>query len=124
MKTADPVRHTLTQMVYNARQRSKKRQIPCVITIEDLLAIVPKKCPILGISLSYGAAEVSDKGHAADSAASLDRKVPALGYIPGNVSIISKKANLMKSNASKKDLLRIAKWVNSPGFKLYYSKKT
>lgn len=124
LKKDDPVHYSARVMLYNARSRSKKSGIPCSITLEHLRAIAPTKCPILGIKLTYGTDKGSSRTGAIDTSASLDRRIPELGYIPGNVSIISQKANLMKSNASKKDLLRIARWVNSPDFKLYYSKKT
>jgi hypothetical protein len=34
---------------------------------------------------------------------------PELGYVPGNVAVISRKANLMKNDASSEELLAFAK---------------
>jgi len=63
----------------------------------------PKTCPYLDIELNYNA---DDK---ADNVASLDKVTPSLGYIPGNVQIISNLANRMKSSATPEQMLRFAK---------------
>jgi hypothetical protein len=42
---------------------------------------------------------------------SIDRINPKLGYVEGNIQIISHKANRMKSNASVEELKLFARWV-------------
>ena len=54
----------------------------------------PKVCPILGIELDWG---MNGQQH---NSPSLDRINPKLGYIKGNVMIMSQLANMMKSNAT------------------------
>lgn len=66
-------------------------------------SIAPKYCPIL--RLPFG------KAHAVR--ASIDRKDNTKGYEPGNIQIISTKANRMKSDASMEELLLFADWVYS-----------
>jgi len=88
-----------------AKNRSKKYGIPCSITVDDIK--IPEICPILKVPLvskygSYGGQ---------DSSPSLDRIDPSLGYIPGNVWVISQKANAMKSNATELELDLFAQWI-------------
>jgi len=65
--------------------------------------IIPKKCPILEIPIFKG-----NERHVANSP-SLDRLVPELGYVKGNVRVISYKANTMKSDASIEEIKIFAK---------------
>jgi hypothetical protein len=63
---------------------------------------------VLGYVLIYGAT------HAARArAASLDRIVPELGYVKGNIAVISNRANSLKSNATLEELERLCAWLKS-----------
>lgn len=86
-------------MLYSARQRAVKFNVPFNLTVEDIL--IPEFCPILGVKLQFNT----------DHAPSLDRIIPELGYTKGNVMVVSTKANLMKNNASKDELLAFAKGI-------------
>lgn len=88
-----------------AKQRAKKKRIPFRITIDDI--VVPDRCPILGIKLKVG----SGRGGATFRSPSLDRIVTELGYVPGNVAVISKRANTIKSNATIGELQAVALWL-------------
>lgn len=92
-------------MLHAARKRAKKDCIPCTITLKDI--VIPEFCPIFGIPLIPGN---GSRGPSQD-APSLDRIIPELGYIPGNVQVISIKANTMKGNATAKELMAFAEWV-------------
>jgi hypothetical protein len=46
---------------------------------------------------------------------SLDRLDPKLGYVPGNIVIISVKANLIKSAYGSEDILKVGEWLKSRG---------
>lgn len=63
----------------------------------------PEKCPILGIVLEYCARGINNP-----AAASPDRIDNSKGYIPGNVQVISFRANELKSDASLDELARIS----------------
>lgn len=93
-------------MLRDAKYRAKRDGIPFAITLADLK--LPAKCPILGIPLIPRAGKGS--GPWAHSP-SLDRVVPALGYTPGNVWIISSRANTLKSNGSLEELAAIGKFA-------------
>jgi hypothetical protein len=67
----------------------------------------PTHCPVLGLELDYRRQRNSNKGPIPNSP-SFDRVNPALGYIPGNVIIVSHKANVIKSNATVDELERVA----------------
>lgn len=80
---------------------AKATGIPFTITIDDL--DWPNKCPYLDLELNYFADNL------ADNVASLDKIIPELGYVSGNVQIISNLANKMKSSATKEQILLFAK---------------
>ena len=70
-----------------------------------LKSIAPLHCPVFGFELRSGA------GAFAPDAPSADRKDPSKGYVPGNIQIISMKANVMKANATAEELHQFAQWV-------------
>ena len=82
-------------MLQNAQRRARKYGYPCTITEDDI--IVPEFCPLLGLKL-----EVASKNRAAWP--SLDKIQPELGYVPGNVWVISHRANFIKNDATVQEL--------------------
>lgn len=90
-----------------AKARAKLKKIACAIEVSDIF--IPEFCPILGVKLESGRGKGS-KGSLPWSP-SLDRIIPALGYIPGNVQVISKRANTMKHNASFEELVLLGEWA-------------
>lgn len=90
-------------MLQNARHRAKERGQPCTITEQDI--VVPTHCPLLGLPLEVQA------GILAHNSPSLDRIDPALGYVPGNVWVISHRANSMKNDARPAELLAFAEAI-------------
>jgi hypothetical protein len=85
-----------------ARLRAKKRGVPFSIKVDEI--VIPERCPALGIKLSRG--RRSPMGHSP----SLDRIVPSLGYVTGNIIVVSMKANLIKQDANPAELMRVAKF--------------
>ena len=75
------------------KQRAKKQGIPFDIDAEYLLSIYQPICPYLNIPLTIG-----EKSGDSLSNISIDRVIPELGYVKGNVQIISFKANVMKQD--------------------------
>jgi ribosomal protein L9 len=51
-----------------------------------------------------------------DISASLDRLNPSLGYIEGNVVVISMKANAIKNAYGAQDIARVAEWLEEQGY--------
>ncbi len=91
-------------MLATAQKRAKKGGFPCTITIDDIL--LPTHCPLLGIQLT-ARSTINDK----NAAYSLDKIIPELGYVPGNVTVMSFKANAMKQDATPEQLLFFAKAI-------------
>lgn len=93
------------KMLARAKSRAKDFKLPFNLTIEDI--VIPKVCPIMGIPLIV---HVGKSGTYPDSP-SLDKIVPELGYIKGNVQVISSMANMMKGYATKAELITFAKSI-------------
>lgn len=66
--------------------------------------MIPSHCPILGIPVY----QMTGNGGGGDHSPSLDRIRGDLGYVPGNVIVISNRANRLKSDASIEELRSIA----------------
>jgi len=76
------------------KKRAKRDGTPFNLTIYDI-PIIPEYCPILGIKII--ANEVSSP---LDSSPSVDRIVPELGYVAGNIRIISNRANRLRQDGT------------------------
>lgn len=87
----------------SAKERSVKFNLPFDIEVSDVL--IPSHCEILGIPLFKGS------GKPTANSPSLDRINPKLGYTKTNIQVISFKANTMKSNASKEELILFSYWI-------------
>lgn len=91
--------------LYNrAKSRAKQFKWKFNISLDDI--IVPEKCPILGIPLT-----VSEK--MSDGSPSLDRIDNSLGYVKGNVQVISVKANTIKSNATMEEIEKVYNYMKN-----------
>lgn len=86
----------------SCRNRAKKKGMEFTLTYDDI--IVPEFCPILGIKLVVG--EGNNCG--ADNSPALDRIENNVGYIPGNVIVVSHRANRIKTNATVLELQKVA----------------
>lgn len=85
------------RMYYTAKGRATKNNIPFTITREYVESITPAICPVLGIALQRGAEN-------RDNSPSLDRIIPSLGYVEGNVVVVSNRANRLKGDASLQEM--------------------
>lgn len=92
-------------MFYAAKCRAKRLGIPFTISKSDIF--VPKVCPVLGVELKVGA------GLNGDNSPSLDRINPSFGYVPGNIAVISYRANRIKNDATIEELDAVVRYVKS-----------
>lgn len=93
-------------LVIRAKQRAKKRGLPFDLDVASLLPI-PLACPVLGIRLAFNGRRMKR------NSPSLDRMKPELGYVRGNVRVISQRANALKSDASGEELEAVIRYVRS-----------
>ena len=107
-KASDPIRSSMKEILNCARWRARKFGLPFALTISDLDP--PALCPVLGTPIDYGRKQST--GPAEDSP-SIDRIVPALGYVAGNVRIMSFRANRIRNNASLDDLRKLVLYLES-----------
>lgn len=87
---------------------SKKAKQRHGLSIEYYKTLIVTHCPLLGIELSY----TNYKGmHVPDNYATIDKIDPEKGYIPGNVQIISFRANTLKNSATIEEMrLILSNW--------------
>jgi hypothetical protein len=79
-----------------AKDRAKAHGLEFDLAVEDLA--VPEKCPVLGIPLLLAAKGLRDHS------ASVDRIDNSLGYVKGNVVVVSWRANRIKTDATVEEL--------------------
>jgi len=85
-----PERHIL----YYLKLRARRKGVP--FNLEETDIVFPDFCPVLGIKLDRNIGRYGPK----DSSPTVDRIKPELGYVKGNIRVISDKANRIKNNAS------------------------
>lgn len=93
------------KLYYAAKKRAKEKGLPFNITEKDI--IIPEKCPYLDIIFTHNAKRGTDR----KTVMSLDKIIPELGYVVGNIEVISHRANTMKSASTKEELILFAKRV-------------
>lgn len=94
----------MKRMLSSARQRAKEKGLMFNLHYDDVQ--IPNLCPVLKIPLIP-----SVDGTMTDNSPSLDRLVPYLGYIKGNVKVISVRANKIKSDATSRELEAVLQFV-------------
>lgn len=117
-KKQDRWNHFVHYMWKAAKDRAEKRGLE--FNIEEGDIIIPDRCPLLNVPIEFGTKEDYNRSP------SLDRIDNTKGYIKGNVWVISKKANLMKSSATLEELQTFCKNVlrYSPSFTKQEGKET
>lgn len=93
------------KIFYSKRGRAKLAGIPFELRFEDINW--PDVCPVLGMALDYSR---GTKGGVQDNSPSFDRLNPKLGYVHGNVIIVSNLANRIKTDATPEQLMRVARF--------------
>jgi hypothetical protein len=97
-RRADPV----TFLLVRARARAKQLGVPFKLRRADVH--LPERCPVFSMVMTVGGG---------DAAPSLDRIIPELGYVPGNVVVISQRANRIKNNATLCELQQLVSFLTN-----------
>ncbi len=87
-----------------SRTRARMKAKGCEFTILFSDVSWPTHCPVLGMELDYSNG-CSENGY------SLDRLDCNKGYIPGNVHVISRRANRIKNDATILELEQVIAWM-------------
>lgn len=104
-KTGDDiVKNRKYRMISSAKKRAKRDNLDFNISIDDIS--IPDVCPALNIKISL------TNEHIADDSPTLDKIDPLLGYVKGNVTVISCKANRIKTNANAEEIRMVANWLD------------
>jgi len=85
-----------------AKSRAKRYGLPFSLVESDI--IIPSHCPVLGFILER-------REERTESSPSLDRIVPELGYVVGNIAVISDRANRLKNDGTSLEHRLIADWM-------------
>lgn len=86
-----------------ARYRAKKKQLPFTIKVTDI--VIPEYCPVLGVRMVRGS----------KNAPSIDRLRGGAGYVPGNIVVMSRRANALKGDATTQEIIKILSFMRKHG---------
>ena len=97
----------LTRFLAKTKERAKAQNLPHNIDLEHLESIATDECPVFKTPFVWG------QGNGAHPyRPSVDRIIPELGYVKGNVAFISLKANTIKQDVTEKELYAVADWLH------------
>jgi hypothetical protein len=98
-------------LVTLAKQRAKRMGLPFELTLEYVKQLIPEVCPITLLPFERG------KKKPVPQSMTLDKIIPALGYIPGNVMVVSRLANTIKQNCIDPEVFdRLADYIEKGCF--------
>lgn len=98
----------LTGTLARIKKRAKIKKIDFDLDIKYLKKIFPKDyiCPIFKIKMEF-----DKKSKNTFNSITLDRIIPKLGYIKGNVVFICRKANTIKNDGNSDQILAVGNWL-------------
>lgn len=109
-RATNPERAWCISAVSASRKRARAKGIPHTVDRAYLESIWTDTCPVLGVpfNLAVGSGVGSDS-------ATLDCFDPVKGYVPGNVCIISHRANTIKYDVTDPTIIeRVTHYVRNP----------
>jgi hypothetical protein len=95
--------NTASILLTLCKRRARDVGVPFDICRADI--VIPSVCPVLGIPISVGDGKIHQ------GSPTLDRIIQELGYVRGNVAVISHRANLLKNNAEPDELKKVIAWL-------------
>ena len=105
-------RNQVRALFLEARSRAKTRGVDFTIELEDIPPM-GELCPLLGLPFPSG------EERNGVTSPSLDRIDPSKGYVPGNVWIVGRRANMVKNDGTAEEHEKIAaamrKWKTDHG---------
>jgi hypothetical protein len=109
----DRAKNPRVHLVNQAKTRARRDGLPFDISVETMYW--PTHCPVLGVELSYNKEPKvrRENWQVRSATATLDRHINELGYVLGNVNVISHRANRIKTDATPLELSLVAKYAGS-----------
>lgn len=92
-------------MLRSAKNRAK--ELGREFSIEREHVVIPETCPVLGIPIEKGT------GPFQPNSPSLDRIDSSRGYVPGNVAVISWRANCLKRDGTLAEFRKIVAYMEA-----------
>ena len=91
-------------LLHRVKARAKRLGLAFNLTLADLVPL-PTCCPVLGLPLRYGTSSNDPCAY------SLDRIDNSLGYVQGNIAVMSNRANRLKNDGTLEEHQRIVTWM-------------
>ena len=98
----------LKEMLNSAKRRALKDNIPFDLTLNDLIAIANDNCAVSQEQLDW----TYEQGNRGPMIPSLDKIVPELGYVKGNVAIIGHYWNMRKGALTINEIDVLQAYIN------------
>lgn len=89
------------------KMRAAERGVPFDLDADYLMSIQTTHCPALGIEF----VRRSMRGANSPASPTIDRIIPELGYVRGNVVMLSRRANNIKSDANVDEIAQVLEWL-------------
>tara|TARA_R110002096_G_scaffold152150_1_gene315103 strand:- start:378 stop:857 length:480 start_codon:yes stop_codon:yes gene_type:complete len=90
-------------LLSQAKLRARKGNYPFNLTLEDIN--IPTHCPVYPwIALEVGGKDIN-------TSPSIDKYIPKLGYVKGNICVISHRANTHKSDSTRQEIELLLQWM-------------
>jgi hypothetical protein len=90
-----------------ASKKANSRRTGIKFTIDFGDLVWPSYCPVLGIPINYLSPGISE------NSPSIDQIVPGKGYVPGNVAVMSWRANRIKNDGTLEEHEKIVTWLKN-----------
>ena len=103
-----------SRLLVSVRANAFKKNLNFNLCVEDLLPL-PKVCPVFGTPLRYLLLKEKRGDVDIKNIPSIDRIDNKIGYIKGNVMVISFRANQLKRDASFLELSLVLKYMYDNG---------
>lgn len=95
------------QIIAAARARARVQGVPFNLTVDDI--VIPSFCPVLGTPLVWDRWPKNKREK--QNVPSLDRMIPKLGYVKGNVRVISWRANWIKNDGTLEEFEKLVRYM-------------